>query len=652
MRFYINELPKVGDYVITLITEITEYGYTCELLEYNNITSHVKHCDISTQKIRNLKDLRKHSNVNAIEVMEVKDVDENHVSLNRKYLDSELKLKTMENYRLYSRIYNFINNNDTLDLSDDMKIETVKLIQNCENILEEILIEEIISNTPSLYDFLFSLITPKSIDKELLNKYDFKFLNFKNIYKFNKYCQKLLRECGTELILEYKNLKQNIFTLKSSKCNLKLSKFKDVERLINLYNEEQESEIEINTAKYSQNLDIDNLDKCTPILNLGIIGHVSHGKTTIIHRLTGIDTKKYKTEMQKGMTLKLGYTNTWITKCLCEISEENKAPTYIAKKCNNINNECQSYLISIIDCPGHSVLMNTMLSGASIMDTAMLIIAGNETCPQPQTEDHLLAITINDTKDKGFQQGIVIQNKLDLIPIESATEHKETIRDFLKDTLLENSPIIPISAQKDINIDLIIKWIFTFCNVKSSAQQSEILDSTFCKGIIVRTFDINKGGISMNENISGLILGGSILEGELSIGESIIILPQNIKTKIYEIKTGEIFLNKAKRGGLVAIKTDLNPYNADNYIGSFIIKEKDYNQEFIFEENSSIKLKLKIKEGCKKIFKNLKTVDVNVWGKDLKNCSIINLDKKIYNYKINYEIIFRSKINYSSNIFT
>lgn len=638
MHFYINEFPKVGDYVITLITEITERGYTCELLEYDNIISYVKHSDISTQKIRNLKDLRKHSSVNSIEVMEIKELDKDYISLNRKYLDSELKHKTMENYNLYSKIYNFIYNNNKLNLSEEIKYTTIKTIQNCKNILEEILTQDIILNIPLLYDFFSSLIIPKNIDIELINKYDFKFLNFTNIYKFNEYCKRQLMD--QDVILEYKNLRQNIFTLKS-KTYLKLEKFKEIEKVIMLYNEKIEPEINILTNTKYKNL-------TTPILNLGIIGHVSHGKTTIIHRLTGIDTKKYKKEMQKGMTLKLGYTNAWISECFCDSCIDDSlpiqevcfaaSPKYIAEKCNNINNNCQSYLISIIDCPGHSVLMNTMLSGASIMDTAMLIIAGDEQCPQPQTEDHLLAITINDKKDKGFEHGIVIQNKLDLIPIKSAIEHKNTISKFLKETILENAPIIPISAQKDINIDLIVKWIYTFCTEKSKdlvcSITSEISNNIFCKGIIVRTFDVNKVSINMNENISGLILGGSILEGELLIGQSIIILPQNIKTKIYEIKTGETILDKAQRGGLIGFKTDLNPYNADNYIGSFIINEKDYNEKFIFEENSTIKLKIKIKEGCQKLFKILKNIDINVWGKDLKNCNIIDFYKKYITIKL------------------
>lgn len=83
--------------------------------------------------------------------------------------------------------------------------------------------------------------------------------------------------------------------------------------------------------------------------------------------------------------------------------------------------------VSFVDCPGHDILMATMLSGAAVMDAALLLIAGNEPCPQPQTSEHLAAIEIMKLKHI-----IVLQNKVDLISESAAEEQYHTILNFVK----------------------------------------------------------------------------------------------------------------------------------------------------------------------------------------------------------------------------
>ena len=95
-----------------------------------------------------------------------------------------------------------------------------------------------------------------------------------------------------------------------------------------------------------------------------------------------------------------------------------------------------------------------MLNGAAVMDAAMLLIAGNETCPQPQTAEHLAAVEIMKLKHL-----IILQNKIDLVNKESATSQSEDIKAFLKGTCAETAPIIPISAQLKYNIDVICEYI-------------------------------------------------------------------------------------------------------------------------------------------------------------------------------------------------
>jgi translation initiation factor 2 subunit 3 len=83
--------------------------------------------------------------------------------------------------------------------------------------------------------------------------------------------------------------------------------------------------------------------------------------------------------------------------------------------------------VSFVDCPGHDILMATMLNGAAVMDAALLLIAANETCPQPQTSEHLAAVEI-----MKLEHLIILQNKVDLIKEAHALEHQKSIAAFVK----------------------------------------------------------------------------------------------------------------------------------------------------------------------------------------------------------------------------
>ncbi|VDN29632.1 unnamed protein product [Dibothriocephalus latus] len=110
--------------------------------------------------------------------------------------------------------------------------------------------------------------------------------------------------------------------------------------------------------------------------------------------------------------------------------------------------------VSFVDCPGHDILMATMLNGAAVMDAALLLIASNEPCPQPQTSEHLAAVEI-----MRLNTIIILQNKIDLIKEATAHDQYEQIVNFTKGSVAENAPIIPISAQLKYNIDVVCDYI-------------------------------------------------------------------------------------------------------------------------------------------------------------------------------------------------
>ena len=95
--------------------------------------------------------------------------------------------------------------------------------------------------------------------------------------------------------------------------------------------------------------------------------------------------------------------------------------------------------VSFVDCPGHDILMATMLNGAAVMDAALLLIAGNEPCPQPQTSEHLAAVEI-----MKLQHIIILQNKIDLVKEAAALQQHEDIKAFVKGTVADSAPVVPM----------------------------------------------------------------------------------------------------------------------------------------------------------------------------------------------------------------
>ena len=156
-----------------------------------------------------------------------------------------------------------------------------------------------------------------------------------------------------------------------------------------------------------------------PEVNIGMIGHVDHGKTTLTQRLTGKWTDEHSEELKRGISIRLGYADVAFYKC----PKCNEPECYCAKKTCPILKVLQNYLrvVSFVDAPGHETLMATMLSGAAIMDGAVLVIAANEPCPQPQTREHLAALDI-----VGVKNILIVQNKIDLVSEKDAVEKLRT----------------------------------------------------------------------------------------------------------------------------------------------------------------------------------------------------------------------------------
>ncbi|KYK22855.1 translation initiation factor IF-2 subunit gamma [Thermoplasmatales archaeon SG8-52-4] len=309
-----------------------------------------------------------------------------------------------------------------------------------------------------------------------------------------------------------------------------------------------------------------------PEINIGMIGHVDHGKTTLTQRLTGKWADEHSEELKRGISIKLGYADSAFYKC----------PKCKDPHCYCTKNTCPACgspadllrVVSFVDAPGHETLMAIMLSGAAIMDGAVLVIAANEPCPQPQTREHLTALDIS-----GIKNIVIVQNKIDLISEKNAIKNYEQILKFIKGTSAENAPIIPVSAHQDINIDVLIKAMQDFIPTPKRDLNKPPLMYT------ARSFDINKPGSRPND-LRGGVIGGSLLQGVLKKGEEIEICPgrrvevegrktlEPITTTIDSLFTGGKSVAEATPGGLIAIGTRLDPARtkSDSYAGKIVGK--------------------------------------------------------------------------------
>lgn len=353
-------------------------------------------------------------------------------------------------------------------------------------------------------------------------------------------------------------------------------------------------------AQDAKSLDASKLTALTPevisrqaTLNIGTIGHVAHGKSTVVKSISGVRTVRFKNELERNITIKLGYANAKIYKGdKQEAKEEEKGdetndsaqrggfytsrgsshPDTFTDPKDNVTYRLRRH-VSFVDCPGHDILMATMLNGAAVMDAALLLVAGNETCPQPQTSEHLAAVEI-----MRLENIIILQNKVDLIKPDAALAQQEQIKKFVAGTVADSAPIVPISAVLKYNIDVVCEYIVHKIPVP-------LRDFTSVpRLIVIRSFDVNKPGQDVS-TLQGGVAGGSILQGVLRVGDEIELRP-GITTKNEDgtVRCTPIFskvsslyaesndLQYAVPGGLIGVGTRIDPTltRADRLVGQVL----------------------------------------------------------------------------------
>jgi len=293
-----------------------------------------------------------------------------------------------------------------------------------------------------------------------------------------------------------------------------------------------------------------------PEVNIGLVGHVDHGKTTLVESLSGEWTDQHSEEMKRGISIRLGYADATFRECP-DLDEPERYT--VEETCPDGSESEHLRTVSFVDAPGHETLMATMLSGAAIMDGAVLVIAANEPVPRAQTEEHLMALDII-----GIENIVVAQNKIDLVDRDQAVRNYEQIEEFVEGTVAESAPIVPISAQQDANMDLLIGTIEEEIPTPDRDPDAD------ARMQVARSFDINRPGTTWDD-LTGGVIGGSLTQGRLNVDDEIEIKPgreieeggsseyQPVETTIRSLQAGSEFVDEVTPGGLLGVGTGLDP---------------------------------------------------------------------------------------------
>lgn len=300
------------------------------------------------------------------------------------------------------------------------------------------------------------------------------------------------------------------------------------------------------------------------------MGHVDHGKSTLVQALSGKWPDTHSEEVKRGITIKLGYADVSVRKCeSCgKLTAREKCAA-----CGGTSKEVRK--ISLVDSPGHETLMATVIAASSIMDGALFVIAANEKCPQPQTQEHLMVL-----EGAGIRNVVVAQNKVDLVSPQAAREHYKQIRVFLSDSPFPNAPIIPTAANAGVNVDALLEAIQ---EAIPTPERDLAADPQF---LVARSFDVNKPGADWGK-LQGGVVGGSLSRGRIRDGDEVEILPGALKqsakgkesyealnTKIVSLHAGGSQVAEAVPGGLVGVSTELDAAltKADSLVGCLLGK--------------------------------------------------------------------------------
>lgn len=322
-------------------------------------------------------------------------------------------------------------------------------------------------------------------------------------------------------------------------------------------------EIDNHLRLMTQILKLSDIINKQAIFNCGTAGHVSHGKSTVVHKLTGTRTQKYSKEQEKNITIKLGYAN-----CKFYLNTQTNTvhafPSGTKEPVMDPDTDQPLVLlstVSFVDCPGHELYMATMVSGSKIMDYAMVVIAANEQIPRPQTHHHIIALDYSHIEDLSF-----VLNKLDLVKQKDVQLIKGQLDTYLQGMDMSDRMIHPISAATGDNVQELCQFLAAkvYSRIPKTIKQS----MQPLKMNIVRSYNVNRPNTPLKDLV-GAVVGGTIETGILTVGDQIELRPGVITMKdgqrvvqplvgyVEKMESDHNQLQTAIPGGLVGVNLSI-----------------------------------------------------------------------------------------------
>lgn len=244
-------------------------------------------------------------------------------------------------------------------------------------------------------------------------------------------------------------------------------------------------------------------------LILGTAGHIDHGKTSLIGALTGTNTDRLPEEKKRGITIELGYAHL----------------------------DLPPFRLGIVDVPGHEKFVRQMLAGATGMDLALLVVAGDDSVKQ-QTEEHLDILRMLD-----LPAGVIALTKCDLSDPDWLDLVEEEIRQLVSNTFLKDAPIIRTSAKTGMGIEELKVALADAARRVSESERASRISAPF-RMAIDRTFTIDG---------HGTVVTGSVGSGETKVGDQLQIRPGNKSVRVRGIQNHDAAAMSVHRGQRAAI---------------------------------------------------------------------------------------------------
>ena len=238
---------------------------------------------------------------------------------------------------------------------------------------------------------------------------------------------------------------------------------------------------------------------------IGTAGHIDHGKTSLVKALTGTDTDRLKEEKERGITIELGFAELTL---------------------DNVH-------AGIVDVPGHERFVKNMLAGVGGIDLVMLIIAADEGI-MPQTREHLSICRL-----LGIKTGLIVLTKTDLVEPEWVELVTDDILDFVKDTFLEEKPIVPVSAHTGDGLENLKNAVSEIANQTPVKSETGIFRIPIDRVFTMRGF--------------GVVITGTLFSGSVAVGEQVEVYPRTLQARVRGLQVHGESVEKSTAGLRTAV---------------------------------------------------------------------------------------------------